>query len=150
MSDNVEELKKQIAEQEARAEHFQRLHAEGVIEHELRKSAEDAGAFNAEQIIRLLKGRSRVVEADGKHVVRIVAVGDDGKEVHHSPAQAIWHLKQDKDNHNLFRDTMATTPTLAPQPTKPKLTWNNHEEYLKIRQEHPEWLGLNPLPKKGR
>jgi hypothetical protein len=142
------ELKERIAEQEARAEKFQRLHAEGVIEHEVRKAAEDAGAFNADQIIRLLKGKSRLVEAGRKEVVRIVTVGDDGKETHHSPAQAIWHLKQDRDNDNLFKDTMGSKPTLAPPPAQPKLAWNNHEEYLKLRDEHPEVLGLDPLPKR--
>jgi len=151
MSDNVEELKKQLAEQESRAERFQRLHAEGVIEHELRKAAEDAGAFNTDQIVRLLKGKSRLVEADGRQAVRIVTLGGDGKEVHHSPAQAIWHLKQDRDNDNLFRDTMHAKPSLA-TPAAPmtpdKIDWKRltHPEYLKIRQEHPEWLGLKPLP----
>jgi len=152
-----EQWEKRIAEQEARAEHFQRLHAEGVIEHEVRKAAEDAGAFNAEQILRFLKGKSRLVEVNGKQVVRIVAVGDDGQEVHHTPAQAIWHMRQNKDNHNLFRDTMAQTPTLAP-PTQidsktdlRKLLKNMPmEQYLKLRAEKPEIFGLKPLPKKGR
>jgi len=151
MSDNVEELKKQLAEQESRAERFQQLHAEGVIEHELRKAAEDAGAFNTDQIVRLLKAKSQLVEADGRQAVRIVTLGGDGKEVHHSPAQAIWHLKQDKDNDNLFRDTMHAKPSLATPPapmTPDKIDWKRltHPEYLKIRQEHPEWLGLKPLP----
>jgi hypothetical protein len=145
---NEEQLKERIAEQEARAEKFQQLHAEGVIEHELRKAAEEAGAFNADQIITLLKGKSRLMEAGGKQVVRVVTVGDDGKEDHHSPAQAIWHMKQNRDSDDFFKDTMHAKPTLAPQPAKPKLTWNSHEEYLEIREKHPEWLGLDPLPKR--
>jgi hypothetical protein len=144
------ELQDRMAEAQAKAEKFERLHADGVIEHELRKAAEEGSAFNANQILTLLKGKSRLMEAGGKQVVRVVTVGDDGKETHHSPAQAIWHMKQDKSNANFFRDTMAATSTLAPPPAKPKLAWNNHEEYLKIRAEHPEVLGLNPLPKKGR
>ena len=142
------ELKERIAEQEARAEKFQRLHAEGVIEHELRKAAEEGGAFNADQILALLKGKSQLVEVGGKQVVRVVTVGDDGKEIHNSPAQAIWHMKQNRDNDNFFKETMAAKPTLAPQSAKPKLAWSNHEEYLKIREEHPEVLGLDPLPKR--
>ena len=57
-----------------------------------------------------------------------------------------------KDNHNLFKDTMAQTPTMAPQPTKPKLDFKNmtSEQYLKIRAEHPEWLGLDPWRNKRR
>jgi len=158
MSDTTDKLQtpeqweEHIAEAKARGEHFQRLHAEGVIEHEVRKAAEDAGAFNPEQILRFLKGKSRLVEAGGKHVVRVVTVGDDGKEVHHTPAQAIWHMKQNKDNFNLFRDTMTQTSTLAPQPTKPKLDFKHMtpEQYLKIRAEHPEWLGLDPSRNKRR
>jgi hypothetical protein len=109
--------------------------------------AADAGAFNADQIITLFKGKSRLVEAGGKEVVRIVTVGDDGKEIHHSPAQAIWHLKQDKDNFFFFRDTLSAKPTLAPPSTPstpPKLDFANMsaEEYRRIRSEHPEWIGL--------
>jgi len=156
-SETPEQWEQRIAEQKARAETFQRLHAEGMIEHELRKAAEEAGAFNANQIITLLKGKSRLVDADGKHVVHVVTVGDDGREIHHSPAQAIGHLRQNKDNHNLFRDLMSQTSTLAPtakidaRPDLRKLLANMPmDQYLKLRQEHPEALGLKPLPKQGR
>lgn len=152
-----EQWEERIGEAKARGEHFQRLHAEGTINYELRKAAEDAGAFSADQIVIFLKGKSRLVEADSKQVVRIVAVGNDGQEVHHSPAQAIWHMRQNKDNDNLFRDTMTQTPTLAPSSTIDartdlrKLLKNmSFEQYLKLREERPEVLGLKPLPKKGR
>jgi hypothetical protein len=142
------EWKERIAEQEARAEKFQQLHAGGVIEHELHRAAEEAGAFNPSQIVTFLKGKSRLVEAGGKEIVRIVTTGDDGMEVHHSPAQAVWHMKQDKDNHNLFKETMAKKPSLAPPFAQPKLDFKNmsQEKYRRIRSEHPEWLGLDPLP----
>ena len=155
---NEKEMQDRMADAQARAEKFERLHADGVIEHELRKAAEEAGAFNADQIIRLLKGKSRVVEVDGKHVVRVVKIGDDGKEIHHSPAQAIGHLKQDKGNKgNLFLETMAAMSMLAPpakldaKPDLKKLLKNmSHEEYLRLRQQQPELFGLRPLPKRGR
>ena len=153
----TEQWENRIAEEQKRAEKFERLHADGVIEHELRKAAEEAGAFNADQIITILKGKSRLVDAGGKQVVRIVTVGDDGKEVHHSPSQAIGHLRQDKGSHNLFRDLMSQTFTLAPpakieaKPDLEKLLKNMPmEQYIKLRQEHPEILGLKPLPKRGR
>jgi hypothetical protein len=85
-----EQLEQRIAEAESRAEKFQRLHADGVIEHELRKAAEDGGAFNADQIIMLLKGKSRLVDAGGTQVVRVVSMGDDGKEVHLSSTFALY------------------------------------------------------------
>ncbi len=152
-----EQLEQRIAEAESRAEKFQRLHADGVIEHELRKAADEAGAFNSDQIITLLKKKSRLVDAGGKQVVRVVTVGDDGKEIHHSPAQAVWHFKQDKDNSNFFRDTMTQTSTLAPSEKidsktdlRKLLKDMPFEQYMKLRTEQPEILGLKPLPKNGR
>jgi hypothetical protein len=151
------EFNDRMADTQARAEKFERLHAEGVIEYELRKAAEDAGAFNADQILPLLRGKSRLVDAGGKQVVRVVSVDGNGHEVHHSPAQAIWHLKQDKDsNGNLFKDFLSEQQTLA-TPSKvektdlKKLLANMPmDQYIKLRTEHPEVLGLNPLPKWGR
>jgi hypothetical protein len=55
MSDNVEELKKQLAEQEARAEKFQRLYTEETVDRELRKAAE-AWPFTEEAV----RGRGKV------------------------------------------------------------------------------------------
>ncbi len=151
------ELNDRMADAQARAEKFERLHAEGVIEDELRKAAEAAGAFNPDQILTLLKGKSRLVDAGGKQVVRVVLVDGDGKEVHHSPTQAIWHMKQNKDNFNFFRDTMAATSTLAP-PAKidaktdlrKLLEHMPMDQYMKLRKERPEVLGLKPLPNSGR
>ena len=151
------EMQDRMADAQTRAEKFERLHAEGVIKDELRKAAEAAGAFNPDQILTLLKGKSRLVDAGGKQVVRVVSVDGDGKEVHHSPAQAVWHMKQNKDNFNFFRDTMAATPTLAP-PAKIDATTDLRkrlkdmpmDEYIKLRTERPEILGLKPLPKQGR
>ena len=104
-----------------------------------------------------MKGSARLVEVNGKHVVRIIAIGDDGKEVYHSPAQAIGHLRQNKDYHNFFRDLMSQTSTLAPPSNVEsktdlrKLLENMPmEQYLKLRTEQPEVLGLDPLPKRGR
>jgi hypothetical protein len=157
MAEKIEELKKQLAEAQAKAEKFERLHADGVIERELREAAQDAGAFNADQVITLLKGKSRLVDAGGKQVVRVVAVGDDGQETHHSTAQAIWHMKQNKDNDNFFRDTLPTKPTLAPPPQidsntdlRELLKNMPMEQYMKLRAERPEILGLKPLPNSGR
>ena len=121
------------------------------------KAAEEAGAFNPDQILILLTGRSRLVKCGRKQVVRVVAVGDDGKEAHHTPAQAIWHMKQDKGNFNLFRGLMSQTSTLAPpakidaKPDLEKLMANmTPEEYRRLRREQPEIFGLNPLPNNGR
>lgn len=75
-----EQWEQRIAETKARAEQFERLYTEETIERELRKAAEDAGAFNPDQIITLPKGKSRLVEAGDKQVVRVVSAGDDGKE----------------------------------------------------------------------
>jgi len=129
------EMQDQVADAQAKADKFQRLHADGEIEHALRKAAEEGKAFNPDQIITLLKGNARLVEADGKHVVHVVTVGDDGQEIHHSPAQAVWHLRQNKDNFNFFRD-------LEPIPKRgqaPRGRSSSRRKPLLARSQSPFW-----------
>jgi hypothetical protein len=149
MSDSVDELQKQIAEQETRAETFQRLHVEGMVEHALRKAAQEAGAFNADQVLPYLKPRGKLVEVDGKQVVRIASTNEEGQEILHTAAEAVGIMKRTKDFENFFPTAPAPTPAPA---GPPKLDFKNmsQEHYLKIRTEHPEWLGLDPLPKRHR
>jgi hypothetical protein len=86
-------------------------------------------------------------------VVRIVTTNDDGKEVRHTPDEAVANMKKQAGHANLFKETMAAKPTLA-TPAKidvrKLLETISHEQYLKIREEQPELFGLDPLPKKGR
>jgi len=149
MSDTPEQWEQRIAEQQARAEKFQRLYAEGMIEHEVRKAAKDAGAFNADQVLPYLQPRGKLVEVDGKQVVRIASTDEEGQETLHTPAEAVGIMKRTKDFENFF----PTAPVKTPAPAgPPKLDFKNmsQEEYRRIRSEHPEWLGLKPLPQRHR
>jgi len=149
MSETVEKLKQQLAEQEARAAKFERLHAEGMVEHEVRKAAKEAGAFNADQVLPYLKPHGKLVEVDGKQVVRIASTNEDGQEILHTPAEAVGIMKRTKDFENFFPTASAPSP---PPAGPPKLDFKNMtpEQYLKIRAEHPEWLGLDPLRNRRR
>ena len=73
------------------------------------------------------------------HQVRVVTTGDDGKEILHTPAQAVAHLKQTKDLGNLFKSASAPQPAPA---ASQKIDWKNltHEQYLKLRAK----LGFGP------
>jgi len=146
MSDNIEEMKKQIAEAGARAEKFQRLHAEGMIERELRKAAKEAGAFNVDQVMPYLKPRGKLVEVGGKQVVRIASTNEEGQEVLHTSAEAVGIMKRTKDFENFFPTAPAPSPAPA-GPSKPDFKHMTPELYIKIKAEHPEWLRFKP---KGR
>ncbi len=155
MSDSIEELKTQLAEVQQRAEKWERLHTEATIKRELLAAGEQGGAFHAPQLLPLLEPKAKLVEVNGQHVVRIVTTDEQGKEVMHTPAQAVGYMRQQKEYLNLFRDAL-TTPAPPPAPAAPRtphdIDWDHitPTEYRKIRQEHPEWLGLKPSPRKGR
>jgi hypothetical protein len=73
----------------------------------------------------------------------------------HTLPQAVANMKKQGDFANLFKETMLTKSTLATPaaPTTARdIDWDHmtQPKYRKIRQEHPEWLGLKPQPKDGR
>jgi hypothetical protein len=144
MTDNIEELKKQAAEAQQRAEKWQGIHAEATIKRELLAAAEQGEAYYAPQLLSFLMPNAKLVEADGKHVVRVVTTGEDGKEIHHTPAQAVAYLKQVKGMENLFRSAPAKSP--APAAAPHKIDWKKitPAQYREIREKHPEWVGLRP------
>ena len=153
MSENVEVLKKRLAEVEARADKWEKLHTESTIRRELLAAGERGGAFHAPQLLPWLEKDAKLEEVGGQSVVRIVATNDDGKEIRHTPDEAVANMKKQAAHANLFRGTMGAKPTLA-APAKidvrKLLETISHEQYLKIREEQPELFGLDPLPKKRR
>jgi len=148
MSDNLEELKKKAAEAEERAAKFERLHAESTIRRELLAAGEQAGAYSPVQLLPYLTPGARLIEANGQQVVRIAKTNEKGQETLHTPAEAVGHLKQVKDLENLFKKPVPVQP--AAPTTPPKIDWAHmtHPEYLKLRDEHPEWIGLAPKRRK--
>ena len=146
---------KQLAELKARAEKWERLHTESTIRRELLAAAERGGAFYGPQLLPWLEKDAKTEEVKGQFVVYVQGTDENGKKIRRTPDEAVANMKRQSDFANLFKETMVTKPTLATlsAPITPdKIDWNNlsHPEYLKIREEHPEWLGLKPLPKKGR
>ena len=153
MSENVEVLKKRVADAEARTAKWEKLHTESTIHRELLAAAERGGAFHGPQLLPWLEKDAKLEEVNGQSVVRIITTNDDGKEVHHTPDEAVANMKKQAGHANLFKETMAVKPTLA-TPAKidvrKLLETISHEQYLKIREEQPELFGLDPLPKKRR
>lgn len=144
--DDIEELKMRLAHAKERAEKFERLYKESTIKRELTKAAENGGAFNVDQVLPYLTPEAKLVEVNGQEVVRVVTKDADGKEVHHTPAQAVARLRQIKNMENFFKDLLAGQPTLAPPSTPEKIDLRKitPQQYLEIRKNHPELLGLKP------
>jgi hypothetical protein len=156
MSENIAELKKRVAEAEARAAKWEKLHTESTIRRELLAAAERGGAYHAPQLLPWLEKDAKLEEANGQSVVRIVTTNDDGKEVRHTPDEAVANMKRQAAHANLFRDTMGAKPTLAtPAKVDPakvdlrKLLENMpQDEYIRLREQQPELFGFGP--KKGQ
>jgi len=139
----------------------------------------DYGAGPREQVehvVSLLRGQTKMLEETdsktgkltGKYkpVVEMQALNTATGEIEtkaYTPEDAVKKMKDTPDTWgNLFKSGVvsgigAGTATGGLMPGQSgrlsaeainKLT---HEQYLEIRANHPEWLGLNPLPgKKGR
>jgi len=88
MSENVEVLKKAVAEVEARADKWEKLHTVSTIRRELLAAAERGGAFHAPQLLPWLERTPSWREVSGQSIVRVVTTNDDGKEVRHTPDEA--------------------------------------------------------------
>jgi hypothetical protein len=139
MSENLERLQQSAAEAQERAEKWEKLHTEATLKRELMRAAEEGGAHNPLQLMPYLMPAAKLVEINGQQVVQVVTTGEDGKEIHHTPAQAIAHLKHNQDLANLFKSAPAPQPAPA---ASQKIDWRNltHEQYLKLRAK----LGFGP------
>lgn len=63
---NVEQLDKRIAAAEEKARQWERRYKEATISHALKDAAAAQGAFNAEQVVALLRGMTKLVEITDK------------------------------------------------------------------------------------
>jgi len=148
MNDDIDDLKRQLADANERAAQWEKLHTEATITRELTRAAEEGGAFNPDQVIPYLRP-AKLVEINGQRLVRVITKDDDGKEVHHTPAQAVARLRQIKNMGNFFKDILAGQPTLAPPTTAEKIDLRKMtpQLYREIMATRPELLGSKP---KGR
>jgi len=165
-----------LQEMEKKATHFETMYRDSTIERALQDAAVKHEAWSPSQVVSLLRGQTKMLEETdpktgkltGKYkpVVEMQALNTATGEIEtkaYTPEDAVKKMKDTPDTWgNLFKSGVvsgigAGTATGGLMPGQSgrlsaeainKLT---HEQYLEIRANHPEWLGLNPLPgKKGR
>lgn len=164
-----------LHEMEKKATHFETLYRDSTIERALQDAAVKHEAWSPSQVVALLRGQTKMLEETdpktgkltGKYkpVVEMQALNTTTGEMEtkaYTPEDAVRKMKDTPDTWgNLFRSGVvsgigAGTATGGLSPGQSgrldaaairKLT---QEQYREIRATHPEWLGLNPLPKKGR
>jgi len=164
-----------LQEIEKKASWFETLYRDSTIERALQDAAVKHEAWSPSQVVTLLRGQTKMLEETDprtgkltgryKPVVEMQALNTTTGEIEtktYTPEDAVKKMKDTPDTWgNLFRSGVvsgigAGTATGGLMPGQGgkldaaairKLT---QEQFREIRANHPEWLGLDPLPKKGR
>jgi hypothetical protein len=164
-----------LQEMEKKATHFETLYRDSTIERALQDAAVKHEAWSPSQVVTLLRGQAKMLEVTdaktgkltGKYnpMVEMASVNSATGEVEttaYTPEDAVKRMKDDKDTWgNLFRSgvvsgigagtaTGGLTPGQSGRLDAAAINKLSAEQYREIRATHPEWLGLNPLPKKSR
>lgn len=130
----TEDFEKQIAEQQEKAAHWQSMYEEQQIERDIRIAAQSQDAFRPEQFFTLFRDSARVV--DGNVVVEF-----DGERI--SADEAIRRMRSQPETYgNLFRLNVAPHIAKKSPPKEIDVSRLSMDEYMRIRQENPELLGL--------
>lgn len=154
---NVEQLEKRIAAAEEKARQWERRYKEATISHALKDAAAAQGAFNAEQVVALLRGMTKLVEitdkATGKPTDQFKVVVDfpetspkTGKPVtvEKTPEEAVKRMKELPGTYgNLFVSGAPEKSTTKQQDPIDVRTLTS-AQYREIRNTNPERLGLRP------
>jgi hypothetical protein len=164
---NVEQLEKRIAAAQHEAKQWERRYKDSTISRALKDAAISQGAFNADQVVALLRDMTSLVEitdkATGQHSGQFKTVVDfpetdpkTGKAItmRRTPEEAVRRMKELPEAYgNLF--TSSTAPQSA-TPTKPTTRTATKRQglvdvrtltpaqYREIRNTNPERLGLRP------
>lgn len=164
-----------LQEMEKKASFFETLYRDSTIERALQDAAVKHEAWSPSQVVTLLRGQTKMLEETdpktgkltGKYkpMVEMQAVNTTSGEMEtkaYTPEDAVKKMKDTPETWgNLFRSGVvsgigAGTATGGLMPGQGgkldaaairKLT---QEQFREIRANHPEWLGLDALPKKGR
>ena len=164
-----------LQEMEKKASFFETLYRDSTIERALQDAAVKHEAWSPSQVVTLLRGQTKMLEETDpktgkltgkfKPMVEMQAVNSTTGEAEskaYTPEDAVKKMKDTPDTWgNLFRSGVvsgigAGTATGGLMPGQSgrldaaairKLT---QEQFREIRANHPEWLGLDPLPKRGR
>jgi hypothetical protein len=165
-----------LQEMEKKASFFETLYRDSTIERALQDAAVKHEAFSPSQIVTQLRSQTKMLEETdpktgklmGKFrpMVEMQSVNTTTGEVEtkaYTPEDAVKRMKDDKDTWgNLFKSgvvsgigagtaTGGLTPGQGGKLDAAAIRKLSQEQFREIRANHPEWLGLDPLPgKKGR
>ncbi len=149
---------------ERRAEQAEARWRDSTIMRALQDAAVEYESYSASQVVTLLKDKTKLVErvdekgkGTGQFDVMVDFPDKDattGQSVMTSktPSEAVKRMTEIEEFHNLFRKNVVSgiggnsaigglTPGSNGKIDVRQLT---HEQYLKVRAEHPELLGLRP------
>jgi len=155
----VEQLEKRIAAAEEKTRQWERRYKEATISHTLKDAAAAQGAFNAEQVVALLRGMTKLVEitdkATGKPTDQFKVVVDfpetsrkTGKPVtvEKTPEEAVKRMRELPGTYgNLFVSGAPKKSTAKQQQQDPiDVRTLTPAQYREIRNTNPERLGLRP------
>jgi len=164
-----------IQEMERKATHFETLYRDSSIERALTDAAVKHEAFSPSQIVSLLRSQTKMLEETDprtgkltgryKPMVEMQTLNPTTGEMEtkaYTPDDAVKKMKDTPEQWgNQFRSgvvsgigagtaTGGLTPGQGGKLDAAALRKLTAAQYREIRATHPEWLGLNPLPTKGR
>ena len=155
LSDGLDALKAELANQTERADRNEARLRQHLLESTLERVATRRGAFNAAQVVTILKQHSEVVQAKDKNgkpldgEYEVIVKGRDGKSL--TPKQAVEGLRT-SDPYIFFTQSDIRGEGDAKEgetdfQRMARLAKTNPDEYHRIRRESPEAFGLRPRPK---
>ncbi len=164
-----------LQEMERKATHFETLYRDSTVERALQDAAVKHEAWSPSQIVTQLRSQTKMLEETdpktgkltGKYrpMVEMLTLNTTTGEMEskaYTPEDAVKRMKDDKDTWgNLFKSgvvsgigagtaTGGLTPGQSGRLDAAAIRKLTPAQYREIRATHPEWLGLDPLPAKGK
>ena len=162
-----------LQEMERKATHFETLYRDSTIDRALQDAAVKHEAWSPSQVVALLRGQTKMLEETdpktgkltGKYkpVVEMQTLNTTTGEMEtktYTPEDAVKKMKDTPDVWgNLFKSgvvsgigagtaTGGLTLGQSGKLSAEAITKLTQEQFREIRANHPEWLGLDPLPGK--
>jgi len=164
-----------LQEMEKKASFFETLYRDSTIERALADAAVKHEAFSPSQIVSLLRSQTKMLEETDSKTGRLTgkykpmvemqafnATTGEMETKAYTPEDAVKKMKDTPEQWgNQFRSgvvsgigggtaTGGLTPGQGGKLDAAALRKLTAAQYREIRATHPEWLGLAPLPTKGR
>lgn len=159
MRKNKEELTDQLQKAMSDAEGWKTRYTTSTIQRALQDAAVKGDAFNPSQVVTLLEGQARLngEEGDaslGEVIIEMMSVNEESgkpEKLVLTPDQAVKRMQDRTDEFgNLFKSNVAAgvggnnnTGDLPGKNGDIDLANLTHEQYVKLRKENPEVLGLS-------